>query len=164
MVSCPKCEREVPKDAVLCPYCGERMSLATSEFSPLTLAAMSKLKELKNPGFAALLSAIFGLVGLWGFGHFYVGRVLRGIGWLIAGVLLIISLAFLSFSLGLLAALSFIYPPFSNMAPAFDFVSIGIVSLLIALVIIGFYWQIFDAYNLAKSFNTSYQQNAEAPW
>jgi hypothetical protein len=122
------------------------------------------LRELKNLGFAALLSAIFGLVGLWGFGHFYVGKMLREIGWLIAGVLLIISLVLLSFSLELLVEFRFIYPPFSNLTPAFGFGSIVIVALLIALEIIDFYWQIFDAYSLAKNFNTSYQENNEAPW
>ncbi|MGD0328976.1 MAG: zinc ribbon domain-containing protein [Nitrososphaeria archaeon] len=164
MVSCPKCGREAPKDAILCPYCGERMSMAPAEFSPLTLAAMSKLRELKNPGFAALISAIFGLVGIWGFGHFYVGKVLRGIIWLIVGLLLIMSLAYMSYSLGLLTAFRLIYPPFSNMTSSAGFGSIAIVAVLIALEIIGFYWQIFDAYSSAKNFNTYYQENNEAPW
>jgi len=164
MVSCPKCGKETPSDAVLCPYCGERMHLATTEFSPLTLSAMSKLKELKNPGVAALLSAIFGLVGLWGIGHFYVGKIVRGIGFLIAGLILIGSIAFLSFSLGLLAIFSSIYPPFSSMEPAFGLGAIGIVIILVLIYIIGFFWQINNAYNLAKNLNIYYQQNDTAPW
>jgi len=46
--------------------------------------------EYKSEGITILLAVIPSLVGIYGLGHFYVGKIAKGILWLISGGLLLL--------------------------------------------------------------------------
>ncbi|WP_456469306.1 hypothetical protein [Archaeoglobus sp.] len=100
----------------------------------------------KNPGTAAVLALVFGFFGLWGIGHVYVGRIARGIGLLLLGLLL-----------GMLVVIS-LFGIFSE--PALGSLFLGITA---TASIVGWIWQTYDAYNLAKYYNQQIDQGVE-PW
>jgi len=68
---CPNCGVEIDAKAEICPKCGVRI----------------KREEVKNPGIAAVLSVLY--VGL---GQIYNGEVGKGIGFIIIGIILIVSM------------------------------------------------------------------------
>jgi TM2 domain-containing membrane protein YozV len=103
--------------------------------------------EHKNPGIAALLAAILGIWGLMGIGHIYVGKIAKGVVFLIVGIILA-GLVWVSFALGFLT------------------LGFGFIFTLIFAVILVILWiyQIVDAYNLAKMFNREVQSTGKPPW
>jgi hypothetical protein len=71
-VQCPKCGEKLPKGAKFCPSCGARFTT-----------------EVKSLRIATLLAAVPGiLLGILGLGHIYLGRVKRGVAFMIPGILL----------------------------------------------------------------------------
>lgn len=113
----------------------------------------------KSPGTAALIAFIGGIFGLPGIGHMYVGKVGKGIGILILGLILyavviIMATAGIA-SLGLSTADS------SGSAAA------GVIGLLLILsivYIVFFLWQIFNARKMAKKFNETVRTTGKEPW
>jgi len=94
----------------------------------------------KSPGTSALIAFIGGIFGLPGIGHIYVGKVGRGIGILLLGlVLYVLTIVFL-----------FTFAPMSLIF------SIG--------YLIMFIWQIFSARKLAKKFNELVRTTNKEPW
>jgi TM2 domain-containing membrane protein YozV len=100
---------------------------------------------MKNPGISAVLAAVAGALLFLGVGHFYVGRIRRGLAFLIAGwainILLFISLLF-----------------FWLLWPIIITVALGIASFAI------WAWSIYDAYSLAKQYNEHLQAYGKPPW
>ncbi|MBS7635126.1 zinc-ribbon domain-containing protein [Candidatus Bathyarchaeota archaeon] len=70
MSFCKQCGREISQDARFCPYCGSDQTSYAPPPPPPTQAGL----ETKNTGLAAVLALIFGIFGLWGVGHIYVGE------------------------------------------------------------------------------------------
>jgi TM2 domain-containing membrane protein YozV len=86
-----------------------------------------------------------------GIGHFYVGRITRGIVILIVGMVTGI-VWYLLFFIGVLAA-------FVGQAGLFG------LSILVGLGRLALWvWQIHDAYSLAKRFNESVGRTGKPPW
>jgi len=101
---------------------------------------------LKNPGTAAVIALIVGVLLFWGVGHIYVGRVMKGVcimfaGW-VAGVLLLLSFLGLMWEAGGIALIAF-----------FALLALG-----------GWIWQTFDAYSLAKQYNDYVRAHGTEPW
>jgi len=96
----------------------------------------------KDAGVAALLAAFLPLF-LFGIGHFYIGKIKRGI------ILLV---------LGILAKIPFVLSlPFSLW--------IFLLLLVSGLINVGLWiWQVFDAYMLAKKYNAEVERTGKAPW
>ena len=94
----------------------------------------------KSPGTAALIAFIGGLFGLPGIGHIYVGKVGKGIGILILGLVIY---AFLVISI-------------LGISPVMFFIAIVYLILLI--------WQIFSARGNARKFNKSVKETGKEPW
>jgi TM2 domain-containing membrane protein YozV len=85
-----------------------------------------------------------------GIGHFYVGRIARGIAILIAG--LIMDIAFFFFlSFGMVAAF------FGGGG------LLGLAILIGLITVVLWVWQIYDAYTLAKKFNKAVDRTGKAP-
>ncbi len=101
---------------------------------------------LKNPGLAAVLALVVGALLFWGVGHIYVGKVLKGIGIMVAGWV-VEGLLLGSFFFGLFLGVGLI------MALFFGLLSLG-----------GWIWQTFDAYSLAKQYNDQVRLNGREPW
>jgi len=141
MPFCPKCGKEVPPGALYCPYCGASLVTTPTTTTPTTTAPPY---EMKNPGIAALLAAIIGLV-LLGIGHIYVGKITRGLVLLFTGLVLD----------GLLIASLF----FSWLIfPIFFTIILGIAALALWV------WSIYDAYKLAKQYNDYLRTYGKPPW
>jgi predicted nucleic acid-binding Zn ribbon protein len=67
-----QCGAKLPRGASFCPSCGARFT--------------TEVKSLRN---ATLLAAIPGiLLGILGLGHIYLGRVKRGVAFMVPGILL----------------------------------------------------------------------------
>lgn len=161
MPICARCGRNIPDDAILCPYCGERVSVVKAEMQPLTMAALSKMNELKNPSFAAVLGGFFGIFGIWGIGHFYVGKITNAVLWLIAGLV--------AYGVTMLTLFYTVFGYFRSSFPGIVFpytvpYTWVILPILIVLDILGLYWQTYDAYEDAKHFNDYYTKENKAPW
>jgi len=143
-----------------CPKCHS----ALHEHSEHKLPPPSVIEQLpyKSPGTAALIAFIGGLFALPGIGHIYVGRVGRGIGILVIGLILYALIVTSIFSVGFLAGLE--QPnAASNSASA----GLGVIAMMLVLsiaYIILFIWQIFNARKLAKKFNEAVKTTGKEPW
>lgn len=113
---------------------------------------------MKSPGIAALLAAVVGLF-IMGVGHFYVGRIVRGVGLLISGWVLLgvfYGLFVYSFSVGLVGSL--------NGSSSSD-ISVLFLPLIIGLIwLVLWAWSIHDAYELAKWYNAHLAEHGTPPW
>ena len=69
-----------------CPKCGIDL-LQTAAYTTPKTSIVDQL-PYKSPGTAALIAFIGGIFGLLGIGHIYVGKVGKGIGILIAGIII----------------------------------------------------------------------------
>jgi len=140
MPFCPKCGKEVPAEATLCPSCGYT-------FNQVPPAKSTVLPEQKNTGVAAVLALVLGIFGLMGVGHIYVGKIGRGIVLLIVGIILDV-LAWGSFIMG--------------------FVTFGlgfIGTIIFAIILLALWiWQTYDAYSLAKKYNKAVRETGKTPW
>lgn len=160
---CPRCGKEASTDSIFCNRCGLRLP-AVSELTIVEpprewvpTPQPSTHLPLKNPGVAAVLALVVGALLFWGVGHIYVGKVMRGIGimilgWIFEGLFL---LSFLGPLLGL-AMIGFGLGGFAM--GILGLVLFGVISL------VGWIWQTFDAYSLAKQYNEYVRTHGVEPW
>jgi Predicted membrane protein len=116
----------------------------------------------KSPGTAALIAFIGGIFALPGIGHIYVGKVGRGIGILIFGLILYVIVIIMITSVGFLASLE---QP--NSASEYASAGIGAIAMMLVFsiaYIVLFIWQIFNARKLAKKFNEQVKMSHKEPW
>ncbi len=104
------------------------------------ICAMVTTAKSKDKAATLLLAILLGLIGFYGMGHIYLGRVARGIFLLLGGLLLRI-IGFVCYVI--------IFP-------------VGSVLLLGSIAL--FIWQIFDASNLVDRYNKVVQETGSAPW
>ena len=113
----------------------------------------------KSPGTSALIAFIGGIFGLPGIGHMYVGKVGRGIGILILGLILYAILIIMG-TVGI-ASLGISNSDSAGSAAA----GVGLLMFVLGIVYIVFFiWQIFNARNLAKKFNEIVRTTGKEPW
>ena len=91
----------------------------------------------KSESTTLILSIVIGLFGVSGIGHIYVGKIGRGVGILIVGLVLII------------------------IGFATIFIGIGVVFLIAYIPL--FIWQIIDARNICRHYNDYYEESGKAP-
>jgi len=113
--------------------------------------------DKKNTGLAAVLALILGILGLWGVGHIYVGKIGRGLALLILGIIL-------EWVFGFLIFFGAIFGGYYYGARGLVAVSLTGVVIWIILTLAIFIWQIYDAYRLAKYYNEYVQRYGRAPW
>jgi hypothetical protein len=102
----------------------------------------------KSPGVALILGLLLPLIALWGIGHIYVGKLGRGIMWLIIGLILIPVLYGIAF-VGFIATFGA------------GWILLPILSIVVLILWI---WQAFDAYQLANKYNQAVQRTGMPPW
>ncbi len=141
-----------------CPKCGIDL-LQTASYTTRKTSIVDQL-PYKSPGTAALIAFIGGIFGLQGIGHIYVGKVGKGIGILIAGII-IAALLVITIMMGIMG-------PMMGMGPMMmDPSQMPLIILSFILGIAYFVlwiWQIFNARNLAKKFNESVRTTGKEPW
>src|SRR5919112_4968759 len=87
MVYCKYCGKEFSADEITyCPSCGKPQYQSQELTRPMVVT------QNKNPGTAVLIALIAGFFGFQGIGHMYIGKTGKGIGLLIIGWVLGISM------------------------------------------------------------------------
>jgi hypothetical protein len=148
---CPKCEIDLQTGA------------KTGNLSPLSAQPSAVVDQLpyKSPGTAALIAFIGGIFGLQGLGHIYVGKVGKGIGILIASIIIAFLLVFTTVaSLGIF----FTEEDLSMSGSGIESAAIFIMFILGDAYFVLWIWQIFNARKLAKKFNESVRTTGKEPW
>jgi hypothetical protein len=140
MPFCRNCGTEFTEGAGFCSKCGEKLT------PPVTTHNAATSAPRKDAGVAALIAALVGIF-LLGFGHFYVGRIGRGLIFLVVGF--IVKVGFI-----LSIALSALSPNSGNMA----YIPLALLNLVV------WAFQIYDAYGLAKRYNAEVEQTGRPPW
>jgi TM2 domain-containing membrane protein YozV len=144
-----------------CPKCHSALH---EHFKHIETAPPRMVEQLpyKSPGTTALIAFLGGIFGLPGIGHIYVGKVGRGIGILITGLILY-ALTFMTiFSVGFLASIEQPNAPSDNASAGIGALA-GMLVFSIAYIIL-FIWQIFNARKLAKKFNEIIKETGKEPW
>jgi hypothetical protein len=144
---CPSCGRMVESNQAYCQNCGAPLSLHNSYSSrtPFQTIDTNSYRMGKNPWLATALAVGLGIFGLWGVGHLYAGRIARGFGLFVVG-LIVGGLFWAS------VILTFFYIGFVGM------ILFGIVFLG------GWLWQAFDAYNVTEEYNELYVVPRRNSW
>ena len=140
------------------------MSFSFHEHSKHIESKTSVVEQLpyKSPGTAALIAFIGGIFALPGIGHIYVGKVGKGIGILVLGLILYAVIVLTIVSVGFLASLEQ-----TNSESVNDSAGIGAIGFMLLLsiaYIVLFIWQIFNARKLAKKFNEVVKATGKEPW
>ena len=99
-----------------------------------------------------MLALLPGFIGLFGIGHIYVGKIVKGIILLLVGLIVV---------------------PFITLGVAFGLFAFGSgavgggIALIVVLGIVWiviWIWQTFDAYKLANDYNAHVQRTGLPPW
>jgi len=97
-----------------------------------------------------LIAGLGGIV-LFGLGHFYVGKIVRGIVLLVVGIVLKIALL-ASYFVGIVTLIT-------GNGTWFG------ILILVAVLNLGLWiWQIYDPYKLAKTYNAEVERTGKPPW
>jgi TM2 domain-containing membrane protein YozV len=148
MPFCRNCGSQLAEGTKFCQNCGAPLEPHAAPPSPAALAAPIPRKDA---GIAALIAGLVGLF-LFGFGHIYVGKIGRGVVFLVVGIIVKIALVF--FWLAGMIELTF-----GGTGAAFGLL------ILLALLNLGLWvWQIYDAYALAKKYNAEAERTGKPPW
>ena len=149
---CNHCQKDMLNDFKSCPVCGNPPygSPQTPKPPPppqYNVQAPNPPNYQNNPPYptgyknestAILLAALLGLFVICGIGHFYVGKIGRGVGLLIVVLIL------------------------DGIGWATVWLLIGIPFLIVGFVI--YIWHIFDARNLCREYNDYLSRNGRPPW
>ena len=111
------------------------------------------MQRLKSEKTAIVLAALLGAIGFLGIGHFYIGRIRRGLillmgAWGLAGTSLF---CFIASAMSGMVIPPPGYPKVEVPNSYFVFFAIGVV-LLLGLVAL-WIWQIFDAKVMCRNYN-----------
>jgi hypothetical protein len=154
--SCSKCGKELSEGDIYCPSCGKAVTLPPPSITPSTPQPTITLPQ-KNVRIAVVLALVLGILGVMGIGHIYLGKIKRGMGFLIVGLILdgLTSSGFLDF-------VGVWFHGYSGVASFFGSYSFWIDIIVILLIFL--IWQTYDAYSLAKDYNESVRVYGKKPW
>lgn len=143
---CPNCGTPVHGGMLYCPKCGHSLTpLRPSE------TYYPPWHKEKDPSVVLILAVVLGLIGIMGVGHLYLGKVARGIVFLILGLAVIPTIT----ALFLYLIVSVGPNPYSIVAPV-----VIIIVIWLGLLI----WQAYDAHQLVKKYNLDIQTTGKPPW
>ncbi len=154
MPFCRNCGAQYSEGTRFCSSCGAALEAppqpttyhVTPGMSGITVSSLPR----KDAGIAALIAGLGGIF-LFGLGHFYVGKIGRGIILLLVGIVLKIALSF--------SYLGGIVSLFTGTGEWFG------ILILVAVLNLGLWiWQIYDPYKLAKTYNTEVERTGKPPW
>ena len=117
----------------------------------------------KSPGTAALIAFIGGIFALLGLGHIFVGKIGKGFGILVSGIIIYVLFVIMAISLPGMLLLGLVE---SSTGDAGSGGIIFIVMFILGIAYLVFWiWQIFNAKKLAKKFNELVRTNGgKEPW
>ena len=117
----------------------------------------------KSPGTAALIAFIGGIFALLGLGHIFVGKIGKGFGILVSGIIIYVLFVIMAISLPVMLLLG-LFESSTGDAGSGGIIFIIMFILGIAYLVL-WLWQIFNAKKLAKKFNELVRTNGgKEPW
>ncbi|WP_400203555.1 zinc-ribbon domain-containing protein [Candidatus Methanomassiliicoccus intestinalis] len=142
---CVKCGSEIPDGSEFCSKCGNPVSPSASQnnaYANPQPYAYQYQRPLKSAGLAAVLSFLF-----TGLGQVYVGKIARGIGFIVCGV--VIALVMVSMITIFISSYN----------------AVWIIAIITSIVCIAIWiFNVIDAYKLANEYNDVLQQTGNPPW
>ncbi|WP_400153802.1 zinc-ribbon domain-containing protein [Candidatus Methanomassiliicoccus intestinalis] len=142
---CMKCGSEIPDGSEFCSKCGNPVSPSASQnntYANPQPYAYQYQRPLKSAGLAAVLSFLF-----TGLGQVYVGKIARGIGFIVCGV--VIALVMMSMITIFISSYG----------------AVWIIAVIASIVCIAIWiFNVIDAYKLANEYNDVLQQTGNPPW
>jgi len=117
----------------------------------------------KSPGTAALIAFIGGIFALLGLGHIFVGKIGKGFGILVSGIIIYVLFVIMAISLPGMLLLG-LFESSTGDSGIGEIIIIVMFILGIAYLVL-WLWQIFNARKLAKKFNELVRTNdGKEPW
>ncbi len=144
MPFCNNCGTEVHEGSTYCSRCGAYLG------TPMGFAGYGN-PLTKDEGLVLILSLVPALFGIMGIGQIYMGRLLRGIMFMIVGFLPFILMILLMFGLSLMSR--------GDPGPLILLIIIGPLIYLVVLAI-----QTWDAWELVKEWNRAVARTSQEPW
>lgn len=161
---CSNCGESLDQESKKCSKCGIDFQQQQQQVESTT-SNTSIVDQLpyKSPGTAALIAFIGGIFALPGLGHIYVGKVGKGFGILISGIIIYVLLVIMAISVPSMLFLA------ADESSTGDAGSGGIIFILMFILGIAYLvlwiWQIFNARKLARKFNELVRTNGgKEPW
>jgi len=146
---CSKCGKEVCDGITYCPYCGDDLRFSsnnnTTSQQGQTLYAVSD----RNEGIALILSLL-----IPGVGQMYVGKIVRGIAFILSGLIIFGLMIFCYILIGV----SF------NDTNTLDAGIIAVTAVAMMAYLAIWIYSMYDAYTLAQQYNDYVYRNHQKPW
>ena len=138
---CSKCGNMLSENQAFCDKCGQKAGEGVRQHNVVYIRE-------KSEGVAAVLSFLWA-----GAGQIYAGKIVRGLGIILA------------YTLFAIVTFAFIFSALLPESPA-ELTGAGIALLICVSIgmIVLWVWNIFDAYNLAKEYNGHVRAGGEPPW
>jgi len=151
MPFCRHCGAKHESGTRFCQQCGSPLEgPAAYHITPSVREITASTLPRKDPGIVALIADL-GDLFLFGLEHFYVGKIGRGIAFLIVGI--IVKIVLIIFFVGGVMSMFF------GRGGLFDVFSIvGLLNLGLWM------WQIADPDALAKRYNAEVERTGGPPW
>lgn len=145
-----------------CSKCGFDLQQQQVESSTSNTSIVDQL-PYKSPGTAALIAFIGGIFALLGLGHIFVGKIGKGFGILVSGIIIYVLFVIMAVSLPGMLLLGLVE---SSSGDAGSGVMIFIIMFILGIAYLVFWiWQIFNARKLAKKFNELVRtKGGKEPW
>ena len=158
---CGNCGNKLDEHNNFCPKCGsiiknyENKKDSTKYIPDNTQVKYPRGSEWKSLSTTTIFAVILGLLGVQGVGHFYLGKIGRGVAVLLAPLL---SLLIATGIILMLASISYYAPERVIIGYV-----VGVIACIVFYIFI-FFWQIFDARKLCNYYNDYVEKNGKNPW
>ena len=159
---CSNCGESLDQEIKKCSKCGIDFQQQQIESSTSNTSIVDQL-PYKSPGTAALIAFIGGIFVLLGLGHIFVGKIGKGFGILVSGIIMYVLFVIMAVSLPGMLLLGLVE---SSSGDAGSGGMIFIIMFILGIAYLVFWiWQIFNARKLAKKFNELVRTNGgKEPW
>jgi hypothetical protein len=159
---CSNCGESLDQESKKCSKCGIDFQQQQVEH-PISNTSIVDQLPYKSPGTAALIAFIGGIFALLGLGHIFIGKIGKGFGILVSGIIIYVLFVIMAISLPVMLLLGLV-ESFTGYAGSGGIIFIIMFILGIAYLVL-WIWQIFNAKKLAKKFNELVRTNGgKEPW
>jgi zinc-ribbon domain len=159
---CSNCGESLDQESKKCSKCGIDFQQQQVEH-PISNTSIVDQLPYKSPGTAALIAFIGGIFALLGLGHIFIGKIGKGVGILVSGIIIYVLFVIMAISLPVMLLLGLV-ESFTGYAGSGGIIFIIMFILGIAYLVL-WIWQIFNAKKLAKKFNELVRTNGgKEPW
>ena len=159
---CSNCGESLDQESKKCSKCGIDFQQQQVEH-PISNTSIVDQLPYKSPGTAALIAFIGGIFALLGLGHIFIGKIGKGFGILVSGIIIYFLFVIMAISLPVMLLLGLV-ESFTGYAGSGGIIFIIMFILGIAYLVL-WIWQIFNAKKLAKKFNELVRTNGgKEPW